>query len=635
MKSRLALFPVLALLLVWAFSAPPKAVSAIAHPAHHSACGSPGATSEFADPPDVNVWKLPVNASGEHELILAVHRDGDRFCYRYRLDGSVQTVAPTIRVRRGERFALRIVNDISSQSKGESVASSALPKCMPMPMPGVASAHYVGYLNRELDDRWMPKLALDTNIHLHGFEGPADQENVFVSSLSTPMHACEYSIAVPPTQPAGTYFYHPHVHGGSFAQVAGGLSGVWVVEPDTPQIARSDEHVVMLRYRLPVAVNNPFVPDDTAIYLAAAAHEGALKSASPAPYDPFSPPAWPLTLPMRGGGISLDANGCNGIQSEGIVSVNGSASPASLNVPAGTTQLLRIVNATSDSPKVLKLRDSTGNVVPMHVVELDGIPVGGDSARPLGRYLAVDRLMLAPAARASVLVSAAPGETLTLSNTHYCEGADAFFQMPHELLRIVGTPDASGNAPAVVASVPVDPAQTPAAKLAAYARAHRSAVRRRAITFTEYMFPKNGKIPVHSSYFITDTTAPNFHEHAYYPSYKKAGSVPLTPDIVVKRGSVEEWYLFNTTMESHTFHIHQMTFVEEKGPGGDPAMVDTAFVPVGKLLRNKADPDYPLVSPSLTKVLLDFRHVPRGTFVFHCHMMFHEDRGMMAIIKVV
>ncbi|HYL27566.1 MAG TPA: multicopper oxidase domain-containing protein [Candidatus Nitrosotalea sp.] len=34
-------------------------------------------------------------------------------------------------------------------------------------------------------------------------------------------------------------------------------------------------------------------------------------------------------------------------------------------------------------------------------------------------------------------------------------------------------------------------------------------------------------------------------------------------------------------------------------------------------------------------MLLDFRHVPRGTFVFHCHMLFHEDRGMMAIIKVV
>jgi FtsP/CotA-like multicopper oxidase with cupredoxin domain len=59
------------------------------------------------------------------------------------------------------------------------------------------------------------------------------------------------------------------------------------------------------------------------------------------------------------------------------------------------------------------------------------------------------------------------------------------------------------------------------------------------------------------------------------------------------------------------------------------------FVPIGTLLPNKKDPNYPLVKPRITKILLDFRHVPRGTFVFHCHMLFHEDRGMMAIIKVV
>ncbi|MGZ3520290.1 MAG: multicopper oxidase domain-containing protein [Vulcanimicrobiaceae bacterium] len=31
---------------------------------------------------------------------------------------------------------------------------------------------------------------------------------------------------------------------------------------------------------------------------------------------------------------------------------------------------------------------------------------------------------------------------------------------------------------------------------------------------------------------------------------------------------------------------------------------------------------------------IDFRHVHRGTFVFHCHMLFHEDHGMMGIIRV-
>jgi FtsP/CotA-like multicopper oxidase with cupredoxin domain len=88
-------------------------------------------------------------------------------------------------------------------------------------------------------------------------------------------------------------------------------------------------------------------------------------------------------------------------------------------------------------------------------------------------------------------------------------------------------------------------------------------------------------------------------------------------------------------MESHVFHIHQMAYVQEKSAAGIPVMVDTTFVPVGKLLPNPRDPNYPPVKPSITKILLDFRHVPKGTFVFHCHMLFHEDNGMMAIIKVV
>ncbi|MGA8532607.1 MAG: multicopper oxidase domain-containing protein [Candidatus Tumulicola sp.] len=104
---------------------------------------------------------------------------------------------------------------------------------------------------------------------------------------------------------------------------------------------------------------------------------------------------------------------------------------------------------------------------------------------------------------------------------------------------------------------------------------------------------------------------------------------------MVKRGTIEEWYLINATMEAHAFHIHQMTFVQEKSPEGVALTADTVFVAVGKLLPNRRDPNYPLVQPRTTKILLDFRNVPRGTFVFHCHMLFHEDRGMMAIIQVV
>ena len=252
---------------------------------------------------------------------------------------------------------------------------------------------------------------VDTNIHLHGFEGPAAEENIFLSTLSTPMHACEYRITIPATQPPGTYFYHPHAHGSAGTEVALGLSGAWIVEPDRPQISRSADHVVLLRYRLPLRLDNRFVPDDGgAVNGDAEKHEAALSDATPVVYDPFNPPPWPVTYPMSGGGVRLDPRGCDGLAPEPMVSVDGSLAPATLDVPAGQLQLLRLIDATSDSPKRLQLRDAAGRLQPMRVVGLDGIPVSGNMTEPLTQYLAMDYVMVAPMARADVLVSSVPGK---------------------------------------------------------------------------------------------------------------------------------------------------------------------------------------------------------------------------------
>ncbi|MGA9945767.1 MAG: multicopper oxidase domain-containing protein [Candidatus Cybelea sp.] len=605
---------------------------------HPLVCGAFGASRELVEPPDIEVWKLPLNASGEHELILAVRTDGkglsQRFCYRYEWDGAMQTVAPTIRVRRGEHFALRVVNEISAPGNAARVASTAIPACMPMAMPAPITNHYVGYLNHTIDDRWMAMAPIDTNIHLHGYEGPESEENIFLSTLSTPMHACEYHITIPRTQPAGTYMYHPHSHGSSDAEVALGLDGVWIVEPDETQLPRSAEHVIMLRYRIPLVFDNPFAPAGDAFVPAATAHEAALPPAQPVSYDPFNPPPWPVTYPMSAGGVTLDRSGCDGIGSEVYVAANGADTPVSLQVPDGEPQLLRILNGTSDSASRLQMRDGEGHVQAIHLVGLDGVPVSGDSRHPLSNYVSTNELMLTSMSRADILVSVAPGEKLTISSEHYCGGKDAFFEIHHDLVNISALPNA--HVPSLaVESKPAVIADTPAGRLVAYARAHPARVNRRALTFTEYVFPKKGKIPSHQAYYITDTTNENFHEHPFWPIYGPGTTVPSNPDIVVKRGAVEEWYLVNATMESHAFHIHQMAFVQERAVRGTPLMADTVFVPIGTLLPNPHDPNYPFVKPRITKILLDFRHVPRGTFVFHCHMLFHEDHGMMAVIRVV
>ena len=363
--------------------------------------------------------------------------------------------------------------------------------------------------------------------------------------------------------------------------------------------------------------------------------KGRSQPAPPLPYDPFNPPAWPVTFPMHAGGVSLDPTGCNGLGSETLVSANGSDTPALLHVPAGQPQLLRILNGTSDSATLLRIHAASGRLEPMHVVGLDGVPISGNLERPLAQYLAMKEVMLTSMSRTDILVTADPGQSITLSSEHYCQGADGFFELHHDLLDVVASPSAATESVALNAT-PARIADTPAAQLVAYARANPSLIRKRALTFTEYFFPKSGNVPVHYGFYITETTNPNFHEHPFWPVYaSKTATVPSNPDIVVKKGSVEEWYLINATLESHAFHIHQMAFVVEKSFTGIPLTRDTVFLRVGSPLRNPKDPNYPLVKPTITRILLDFRNVPRGEFVFHCHMLFHEDRGMMAIIRVV
>jgi FtsP/CotA-like multicopper oxidase with cupredoxin domain len=572
----------------------------------------------------------PRSDLGRHELILRVAQAKYRFCYRYMLNGAQQNLAPVIRVHRGETFAIRIVNEISGPAKGATMAASALLPCMPMKM-AMGDMHSArGYLNHvQYYGANTYAKPLDVNLHLHGFQGPAPQENIFLSTLSTPAHACEFTITIPKTQPVGTYFYHPHAHGMSDEEVAGGLSGMWIVEPDAPQIAQQNEHEIVLQYRVPfLSDDDKFMPPETPFDLAAAAKLTASTVPAPVKYDPFNPPPWPSSSPVRAAGYTMPR--C-GILPETLLSVNGAEPVQSLTVPAGQPQLLRIMNATSDSFEHVYLHDASGTAHPMQIVGRDGIPVSGNSTLPLSRYSAMNSVNLVPTNRIDILLTLKPGQTLMLATKPNCFSVFDENQLRHDLLAITaGPPDASA---VTIASAPLTVNDSPAVKLLAYARAHRAQIRRRAFTYTEYVVPNLGKKHVHAEFYITETSNPNFHEHPFSTAYAKGAMTP-NPDVVVKRGTIEEWYLFNATLEPHTFHIHQMAFVAEDEPP-QPVMLDTVLVPFGKLLPNKNDPDYPLIKPGLTRILLDFRNVPRGTFVFHCHMLFHEDRGMMKIVKVI
>lgn len=591
-----------------------------------------GATVEH--PPAVDMWRMPKNDLGVHELVLSVHRDGDRFCYNYRADGANHRKTPVIHVRPGEVFAIRLVNDVPSQAKGEFVNAAALPRCMPMPVHEGPVEHFAGYLNHIVDERPVEMKPVDTNLHMHGFEGSEAEDDIFLSTLSSPMHACEYVYRLPLTQPPGTYFYHPHPHGVSGYEVGGGLSGVWIVDPPKPQIPAADDHVLFLSYAIPYKDDQKPLNEEP-FTLAAVAYNATHRAGPRVAYNPFDPPDWTFDMPVETGGVSWWSRRCEGTRTSLNLTVNGSATPARLEVPAGSTQRLRIVSGIGDGSKQLSLRGKDGRIVPMRIVGIDGVPVGGDWAHPLARYIAADHYELAPASRIDVLVHVPAGGELSLHADKHCEGYEGLRQLPYDLVRIYGAggarrPQESVRSRPITASSD----DTPAQRLLAYARAHPSLIRRRAITYTQYIFPARKKGAYHYAFFITDTTKPSFVEHSYDPRYVPGDPYPTNPDIVVKQNSIEEWYLINATPDRHSFHIHQMSYVLENGPGGFPVSLDVADVPSGSITRVPGGHGRLLIHPTITKVLIDFRRVPKGTFPFHCHMLFHEDNGMMGIIRV-
>jgi FtsP/CotA-like multicopper oxidase with cupredoxin domain len=97
---------------------------------------------------------------------------------------------------------------------------------------------------------------------------------------------------------------------------------------------------------------------------------------------------------------------------------------------------------------------------------------------------------------------------------------------------------------------------------------------------------------------------------------------PGRVDTRVRLGAVEEWTIKNESDELHDFHIHQGGFqlVEINGMSQPvDGYYDTVNVPVRGEIK--------IVIPFTDSTSV-------GKFVYHCHLLSHEDKGMMATIEV-
>jgi FtsP/CotA-like multicopper oxidase with cupredoxin domain len=109
-------------------------------------------------------------------------------------------------------------------------------------------------------------------------------------------------------------------------------------------------------------------------------------------------------------------------------------------------------------------------------------------------------------------------------------------------------------------------------------------------------------------------------QDGFYINGKKF-AMDSPPMLTVQIGSYEHWRITNRTNEVHPFHIHQVHFL--------------VYASNGERLRQQEWLDTVNVPPrGSVDLVMDFTDpIIRGTSLFHCHLLNHEDKGMMA--KVV
>lgn len=107
------------------------------------------------------------------------------------------------------------------------------------------------------------------------------------------------------------------------------------------------------------------------------------------------------------------------------------------------------------------------------------------------------------------------------------------------------------------------------------------------------------------------------------------GFFPMNPIVTLQAGQVERWLLVNQSPVDHAFHLHQNHFAVLAVHSGPSGYTNPFVVPTGYTYRYASLRDTINLPPD-GSVLIQFRVSKElGKYVFHCHILPHEDAGMM------
>jgi FtsP/CotA-like multicopper oxidase with cupredoxin domain len=378
-------------------------------------------------------------------------------------------------------------------------------------------------------------------------------------------------------QAPGTHWYHSHKHGSTALNLFNGLGGAFIITDNSP--AGYDGK--LRAYYQGKLQEKVFVLQQITTVL-------NLESPASLPRQNFSPGP-PKTL------------------------VNGQLMPT-ITMRPGEVQLWRMINATVQGtvtvefkPAGINFRQTAQDGVQFHWVNFDA-----QNKKPL------TKVSMAPANRVDLLVQAP-----STAGCYAVEGLVNVTVTGEAISPAMGFPSAESDYPALPKFLDdIDPA---------------SIRLRRELTYGSY---QNANPPGGRSLLQFTIDGKKFADH--------------TVDQMMLLDSAEEWTVYNADALSgirHPFHIHVNPFqiVEVYDPGKNEAdrlqvfkeravWWDTFPIPAPASLSEKEclsrwDPKTGKCAGyfKMRTRFVDFT----GQYVQHCHILPHEDRGMMQLLEVI
>lgn len=452
-------------------------------------------------------------------------------------------------------------------------------------------------------DMNVPHMLDHTNLHLHGLDiAPHIFEPLGTCDVTAPMISIapgeykDYPFVIPPDQSPGLNWYHPHAHGSTAVQAVSGMAGGLIIKgaiDEVPEIKAAKDY--------------PLVLQDIGLFQSDEPHADYSES-----YEPRQNAIWQTFAKDSSVSVTIDNQPTNPPQTCGFTTgdyhlryylVNGqpyfkeqhsfttptAPTPTQMTPPVfkmrpGEVARFRMLNGCSDLMMPIQVEDHT-----MYLLAMDGNNF--DHPEPKEYASNASQVVLGPANRAEFLIkaSATHGQYKILQLAQSAQFLAAV-QKTIAIIEVEGEPMHMGiphDLPPITRDPPIREDEI---------------VRKRRFVFSG-LFPGKQNPVVGIDFRINNQLYDEF-------------AVPTT----VFLDTCEEWTIevpdaARGGTEGHPFHIHVNDFEIVSVAGIEPAhrlIQDTIWV----------------AQDTATVIRMRFKEWT-GKSVFHCHILPHEDTGMM------